>query len=40
MKKPETNKSIDDAPLNDWQIAEVKKGLAEADRGELLPMKK
>jgi len=24
----------EDLSLNDWQIAEIKKGLAEADRGE------
>jgi predicted transcriptional regulator len=34
MRKAEANKSIDDMRLNDWQIAEIKKGLAEADRGE------
>jgi predicted transcriptional regulator len=34
MRKTETNKSIGDVRLNDWQIAEIKKGLAEADRGE------
>ena len=34
MRKPEMNKSTDDVRLNDWQIAEIKKGLAEADRGE------
>jgi predicted transcriptional regulator len=35
MRKLETNRSIDDVQLDDWQIAEIKKGLAEADRGEL-----
>ena len=34
MRKRETNESIDDVQLNDWQIAEITKGLAEADRGE------
>lgn len=33
MRKLETNKSID-VQLNEWQIAEIKKGLAEADRGD------
>jgi predicted transcriptional regulator len=34
MRRTETNESIDRVRLNDWQIAEIKKGLAEADRGE------
>ena len=33
MRKLETNQAMDDVQLNEWQIAEIKKGLAEADRG-------